>query len=63
MLVRAECVRKNVVRALADAVATKLGIILSFFLFLFFFFFLSLTFLECVHTNIGGQQAECVRYW
>ena len=30
ILVRAECVRRNVVHALADVVATKLGIILSF---------------------------------
>ena len=30
LLVRAECVRTNFVRALADVVATKLGIILSF---------------------------------
>ena len=33
--------RTNVVRALADVVATKLGIILSFFLLFSFFFFLS----------------------
>ena len=31
LLVRAECVRTNVVRALADVVAIKFGIILSFF--------------------------------
>ena len=40
ILVPAECVRTNVVLALADVVATKLGIILllSFFLLLFSFF-------------------------
>ena len=36
-LVRAECVRMNVVRALVDVVATKLCIILSFFLLSFSF--------------------------
>ena len=34
LLVRAKCVRTNVVRALADVVATKLGIILLSFSFL-----------------------------
>ena len=54
MLVLAECVRTNVVRAL---VATKLRIILSSFSF-----FLPLTFLECVRTNVVRALAECVHY-
>ena len=32
ILVRAKCMRMNVVRALVDVVATKFGIILSYFL-------------------------------
>ena len=49
-----ECVRTHVVRARADVVASKLGIIL--FLFFSFFFFLPLTFLSY------SADTECVRY-
>ena len=45
MLVRVECMRTNVVRVLADVVATKLGIILPFFSLFFLLSFLPLTFL------------------
>ena len=47
MLFRAECVRPNVVRALADIVATKLGIILLSF-------FHALTFLP---------EGVCLQFW
>ena len=59
MLVRAECVRTNVVRALADVEATKLAIILSFFLFSFHLLFSQKGFaydFEFLHAFLSNKE-------
>ena len=61
LLVQTECERTHFVRARADVVATKLGIILSFSFFLFLFSFLPSTSKSSAGQRTGEKRRDTAR--